>query len=238
MPLDAAIAGQLDSVRRRIQAAAHRVHRSPASITLVAVSKTFSPDHVRAAAAHGQRVFGENRVQEGETKVEALADLALEWHLVGHLQSNKAKKAVAAFACLQSVDSLELLRKLDQAATVQGVRPRVLLQVDLAHEVTKFGADISALRDLARAATEARALHLSGLMLVPPIPGSPEDSRPWFRRLRLLRDELVAAGLPADRLNELSMGMSDDFEVAIEEGATMVRVGSAIFGRRPAPATV
>jgi pyridoxal phosphate enzyme (YggS family) len=232
-----AIAHNLAVVRDRVAAAAARAGRDAASIQLVAVSKTFSAAAVRAAAAAGQRSFGENRVQEGLDKISALADLTLDWHLIGHLQSNKAKKAAAPFAWIESVDSVDLLGKLDAAASAQRVRPRVLLQVDLAHEETKHGADEAAIAGLLQAALSATAVDLRGLMIVPPFPTDPEDSRPWFRRLRVLRDVLVAGGCPADRLTELSMGMSHDFEVAIEEGATIVRVGTAIFGKREAVAT-
>jgi len=183
-----------------------------------------------AAQSH----YGENRVQEGLDKIDALKDLPLAWHLIGHLQSNKAKKA-AAFSWIQSIDSRDLLRKVDAAAAELGARPQVLLQIDLANEATKFGADEVVAGDLLKAALDARAVQLRGLMIVPPIPEQPEASRPWFKRLRDLRDSFVAAGTPAGSLADLSMGMSDDFEVAIEEGATIVRVGSAIFGRRPYP---
>ncbi|MEO8480676.1 MAG: YggS family pyridoxal phosphate-dependent enzyme [Acidobacteriota bacterium] len=232
---DDGIARSLDTIRRRIHTAADRAGRSPASITLVAVSKTFGPEHVRAAASAGQRVFGENRVQEMLPKIDALANLDLEWHLIGHLQSNKARKAVTACAWIESIDSLDLLSKVDMAAAELGMRRSVLLQADLANETTKHGAAISTLRPLIDAALESRALDLRGLMLVPPIPAQAEDSRPWFRQLRELRDALVSNGVPADRLRDLSMGMSHDFEIAIEEGATIVRVGSAIFGGRPSP---
>jgi hypothetical protein len=228
------IADNLAHVRRRIEAAAHRAHRSPADITLVAVSKTFGADAVRAAADAGQRVFGENRVQEALPKIEALADAGLSWHLIGHLQSNKARKAAAVFTCIESVDSVGLLRKLDAAAGEAGTRPAILIQVDLAHESTKHGADQASVRPLVDAALEAPSLALAGLMIIPPTPDTAEASRPWFRRLRRLRDALIDGGVPAERLATLSMGMSQDFEVAVEEGATMVRVGSAIFGRRPA----
>jgi pyridoxal phosphate enzyme (YggS family) len=157
--------------------------------------------------------------------------------LIGHLQSNKARKAAGAFAWVESVDRPDLLTRLDEAAVQTGTRPNVLLQVNLAHEDTKSGADTSAMSDLARQATAARALRLRGLMTIPPIPDDPETSRPWFRQLRALRDELVASGIPAAAMTELSMGMSQDFEVAIEEGATIVRVGTAIFGHRAAPPT-
>jgi pyridoxal phosphate enzyme (YggS family) len=231
MPPAADIADNLAAVRRRLSAAAQRAGRNDSDITLVAVSKTFGAEDVRAAAAAGQLQFGENRVQEGLDKIDALKDLPLSWHLIGHLQSNKAKKA-AAFGWIQSIDSRDLLRKLDAAAAEAGAHPRILLQVDLANEATKFGADEALLRDLVKAALDARALQLRGLMIVPPIPEQPEASRPWFKRLRDLRDSLVASGIPAASLADLSMGMSDDFEVAVEEGATIVRVGSAIFGRR------
>jgi len=229
------IASPLAEVRRRIAAAAVRAGRAPDDVRLVAVSKTFGADLVRAAAAAGQRSFGENKVQEGLRKASDLADLPIEWHLIGHLQSNKARKAAATFRWIESIDSLDLLRKVNDAAREAGTRPCVLVQVDLAHETTKHGADASAVADLVRAAIDAPGVDLRGLMTVPPFPDVPEDSRPWFRQLRDVRDALVAGGIPADRLRDLSMGMSQDFEIAIEEGATMVRVGTAIFGRRPPP---
>lgn len=175
-------------------------------------------------------------MQEGLEKIEALRASGLTWHLIGPLQTNKARKAAGAFDCIQSIDRIDLLKKLDASAHELGRKPRVLVQVNLAQEETKRGAEEAAALDLARAALAARALDLCGLMIVPPFPTDPEDSRPWFRRLRDLRDRLVSSGLPADRLRELSMGMSHDFEVAIEEGATIVRVGTAIFGRRTPPA--
>jgi pyridoxal phosphate enzyme (YggS family) len=226
------VAANLALVRERIARAAARARRSPDEIALVAVTKTFAADRVREAAAAGQRLFGENKVQEAVDKMAGLTDLDLEWHLIGHLQSNKARKAATSFRCIETIDRLDLLRRVDAAAAEATVRPRVLIQVDLAHEETKHGADASEVPALVGAALEARAIDLAGLMIVPPYPEQPEDSRPWFRRLRELRDDLVARGLPSDRLRELSMGMSIDFEVAIEEGATLVRVGTALFGRR------
>jgi hypothetical protein len=240
-PAAADVAPQIAAVRERIAAAARRAGRAPGDVRLVAVSKTFGADLVRAAAATGQRSFGENRVQEGIEKIQQLekaadlADLPIEWHLIGHLQSNKARKAAAVFSWIESIDRPDLLRKVDEAARDAGTRPRVLVQVDLAHEATKHGADATAVADLVRAAIAAPGVDLRGLMTVPPFPVVPEDSRPWFRRLRELRDALIADGIPADRLRDLSMGMSQDFEIAIEEGATMVRVGTAIFGRRVPP---
>jgi hypothetical protein len=231
------IAGRLASVRGRIAAAARRAGRDPADIRLVAVSKTFDADAVRAAARAGQRVFGENRVQEGLDQIAATAGEGLEWHLIGHLQSNKAKKAARAFAWIESVDRREVLERIDLEAREAGLEPRVLIQVDLAGEATKHGAAPDEVTALVEAALAARAARLSGLMIVPPIPDDPEESRPWFRRLRDLRDALVAGGVPADRLQDLSMGMSHDLEVAVEEGATIVRVGTAIFGERPPAVT-
>lgn len=237
MPSSSAIAENLEAVRRRMHAAAARARRDPDSIQLVAVSKTFPASAITEAAEAGQRVFGENKVQEGLEKIQALDHLNAAWHLIGHLQSNKAKKAAAAFQCIESVDSLELLEKIDAAAAVAGHRPRVLIQVDLAQETTKHGAPPAEVSALVRAASRAQHVKLVGLMTLPPFPDAPEDSRPWFRALRELRDSLIEAGNPLTALRELSMGMSHDFEIAIEEGATMVRVGTAIFGRRVPPAS-
>jgi pyridoxal phosphate enzyme (YggS family) len=226
------IAANLASVRSRIEAAVERSGRPPGCVRLVAVSKTFGADRVRAAAAAGQRAFGENRVQEALQKMAAAADLDLEWHLVGSLQSNKARKAAAAFHWIHSVDDAELLARLDRAADAEGTAPRVLVQVDLAHEATKQGAPPEAVRGILDAGGRCRAVRVVGLMLLPPFPATPEDSRPHFRALRELRDRLAREGVDPRMLAELSMGMTHDFEVAIEEGATLVRVGTAIFGRR------
>lgn len=233
------IAQNLADIRRRIDAAAERSGRLPSSIRLIAVSKTFSADHVRAAMAAGQVDFGENKVQEGLSKAAEIgAAGSVRWHLIGHLQSNKAKKAAAAFAAIHSVDSVELVRKIDAAAAEAGTAPDLLIQADLAGESTKFGANPSDIPAIVQSALDCRAAKLRGLMLVPPWSDNPEDVRPWFRQLRELRDRLVEAGTPPSALAELSMGMSHDFEAAIEEGSTMVRVGTAIFGKRPKPPAV
>ena len=213
-------------------AAAGTAGRDPSSIRLVAVSKTFPAEAVRAAFAAGQRDFGENRVQEALQKIGETTDLTIRWHLLGHLQSNKARKAGPAFAMVQSADSVELIRKLDAAAAETGSAPELLIQVDLAGEATKFGVPPGEVPRLFEAAGECRAARVVGLMTLPPVPDTPEDARPYFRRLRELRDQWLAAGVPASMLRDLSMGMSGDFEVAIEEGATIVRVGTAIFGSR------
>jgi hypothetical protein len=229
------IAENLETVRARMAAAAGRAGRDPGEVALIAVSKTFGADHVRAAWAAGQREFGENKVQEALQKIEETTDIPVRWHLIGHLQSNKARKA-AAFVCIQSVDSVDLLQRLDAAAAAAGSTPEILVQVDLARETTKFGAPSDAAREVVDAALGCRALRLRGLMLLPPWSDDPEQARPWFRQLRELRQHWLADGVPRDALHHLSMGMSHDFEAAIEEGATMVRVGTAIFGKRP-PAT-
>ena len=231
--VSARVAANLTAIRARVAAAATRSGRVPERVRLVAVSKTFGPEYVRAAHAVGQRDFGENKVQEAFAKQEATADLGLTWHLLGHLQSNKARKSASAFAWVHSVDRLDVLRRIDQAAVEAGARPRLLIQVDLAAEPTKFGLPVTDLRALLDVAAGCRAATVAGLMLLPPWSEHPEASRPWFRQLRDLRDALLAEGFPEGMLQELSMGMSHDFEVAIEEGATQVRIGTAIFGARP-----
>jgi pyridoxal phosphate enzyme (YggS family) len=226
------IAGNLAAIRERIAAAAAAAGRPAADITLLAVSKTFGADHVRAAHAAGQRDFGENKVQEALQKMQETADLPVRWHLIGHLQSNKARKAAPSFAAIHAIDSVDLVRRVDSAAAEAGAAPDLYIQVDLAGEATKFGAPEADVPAIARAALECRAARLTGLMLLPPWFDEPERARPYFRRLRQLRDRLVDAGIDASRLRALSMGMSHDFEVAIQEGATLVRVGTAIFGKR------
>jgi pyridoxal phosphate enzyme (YggS family) len=226
------IAANLAAVRGRLEQAARTAGRSPADIRLVAISKTFPSNAVREAYAAGQLDFGENRVQEALQKIRETAELHSRWHLVGRLQTNKARKVVAPFAFVHSVDSLELLTRLDQAAAAERVSPKLLIQVDMAGEATKFGAAEADLPALLDAAARLQSAQVVGLMVLPPYSENPEDARPWFRRLREIRDGLVTSGVPADRLRELSMGMSHDFHVAVEEGATIVRVGTAIFGTR------
>jgi len=226
------VARNVAAVRSRIAAAAARAGRAADDVTLVGISKTFPAAAVRAAWDAGLRHFGENRVQEWEGKRGELADLACTWHLVGHLQSNKARRAAQIFSAVDSVDSSDLARRLD-AALAEAPPPqwlRVLLEVRLAPEETKSGIEPDKLEAMARAALGLPRLDLQGLMCIPPFAEDPERTRPYFRRLRELRGELNArlgAALPV-----LSMGMSHDFEVAVEEGATEVRVGSALFGAR------
>jgi pyridoxal phosphate enzyme (YggS family) len=235
-----AVAERLTEIRERIASATRSAGRDPSSVRLVAVSKTFPIESIADAFAAGQRDFGENRVQEALHKVEQAAlqkidrsaDQSIRWHLLGHLQTNKARKAAPAFAMIQSVDSVELIHKLDQAAADTQHAPELLIQVDLAGEATKFGVPPNEMPRLFDAAAACRAAKVVGLMTLPPFPEMPEDSRPWFRQLRELRDQWQASGVPASMLRELSMGMSGDFEVAVQEGATIVRVGTAIFGSR------
>jgi pyridoxal phosphate enzyme (YggS family) len=215
--------------------AARRAGRAPDEVTLVAVSKMFGAGAVREAWAAGQRDFGENKVQEALQKIDDTADMEeMRWHLIGHLQSNKARKAAGAFAMIHSVDSVPLLRKLDAAAgdLTPPARPDILVQIDLAGEDTKFGARQDEAVRCVHAALDARVVRLAGLMLLPPWNEDQEQTRPWFVKLRDLRDDLVRGGIPPVALRHLSMGMSHDFEAAIEEGSTIVRVGTAIFGKR------
>jgi hypothetical protein len=226
------IATSLSAVRQRLARALERAGRSPSSARLVAISKTRPAQDVRAAFDAGQLEFGENRVQEALEKIAATSDIPIAWHLVGHLQSNKARRAAASFACIHSIDSAEVLTRVDAAAAEAGRRTELLVQIDLAGEATKHGAPAETWWSVFEAAAGCRAARVTGLMLLPPFTPDPEDARPYFRRLRALRDELAGRGVPSEMLRELSMGMSHDFEVAVEEGATIIRVGTAIFGER------
>ncbi len=234
MPDNVAVRARLAEVRDRVARAARRAGRDPSLVRLIAVSKTFDAEHIRAAARAGQVDFGENKVQEAQEKRAQTADLAITWHLIGHLQSNKARKAAAAFDVIHSVDDASLVRKIDEAASEAGRHIELLVQVDLAGEPTKHGAREEALPAIFEAAKGCAAVRLSGLMVLPPAAEDPEAARRWFRELRATRDRLLARGVGAEMLTELSMGMSQDYEIAIEEGATLVRVGTAIFGRRGA----
>jgi pyridoxal phosphate enzyme (YggS family) len=226
------IAERIAAVRARIERAAARAGRDPANIVLVAISKNHPPEAVRAALAAGVTNFGENRIQEAEAKTAALADCRaqLRWHFVGHLQSNKARRALAFADVIHSIDDLELARRIDRLSGEAGRVARVLVQVDLAGEATKSGLPVAELFATLEALRALAHLRLEGLMLLPPYEEDAERVRPFFRRLRELRDEAQQRGLLAGA--ELSMGMSHDLEVAVEEGATLVRVGTALFGER------
>lgn len=217
------------SVRAGIAAAEARSRRRPGSVELVAVSKGHPPEAIAEAVAAGQTLFGESRVQEARAKMSDASGSA-RWHFIGHLQKNKVRQALPLFELIESVDSLELARDVDRVAAELGLRPRVLLEVNVAGEASKHGFAPDALRREMEPLLALPRLEIEGLMTVPPVAPEAEDSRRFFAQLRELRDALereFAAGLPA-----LSMGMSGDYEVAVEEGATLVRVGTALFGRR------
>jgi len=219
----------LRAVRERIEQACLRADRDSESVQLVAVSKTFPAERVRELLRYEQRLFGENRVQEALAKIPEVGSGAV-WHLIGPLQRNKARHAVGAFELIHGVDSLKLAAELDRRAAAAGVRQQILIQLNLADEGTKSGVGEAELWPLLDGVAEMRHLDLRGLMTIPPPVKREEESRPWFVRLRELRDR--AAQRLGRALPELSMGMTDDFEVAVEEGATLVRVGRAIFGER------
>jgi hypothetical protein len=219
-------------VQERVAAASRRSGRGPEDVKLVAISKTFPPESVRAAYEAGLRDFGENRVQEAKAKRPALSDLSITWHLVGHLQTNKAKTARELFHWVHSVDSFRLAQKLDQTAVPGGGRLPLLLEVNLGGEESKAGVGESEIIQLAEEISPLSTLEVRGLMVIPPFFDDPEQVRPYFRRLRELAQEIDAKNIANMCMQELSMGMSHDFEVAIEEGATIIRVGTAIFGAR------
>jgi pyridoxal phosphate enzyme (YggS family) len=229
------IAENIAAIRERMAAAARRAGRRPEAIALMAVTKTHPPERVREAHAAGLRLFGENRVQEFAGKAAALVSLAdAEWHMIGHLQTNKAGKAAELFHAVDSVDSVKLAEKLDAAALALDRKLSVLIEINVGGESAKSGVapDSRELEELLLAAPRCEALQFRGLMTVPPFTDDPKGARPYFRKLRDLRDSIAARGLPAVEMDVLSMGMSHDFEVAIEEGSTCVRVGTAIFGER------
>jgi hypothetical protein len=232
------IADNIAAIRERIARAATRVGRNADSITLMGVSKTVEPERIKQASAAGIRIFGENRVQEFEAKQGPLADLKdAEWHLIGHLQSNKSNKAAELFHAIDSVDSLRLAERLNEAAKQSDKKLSVLIEIKVGEEESKAGIPLDSpeLESLLLAAAKLENLQFRGLMTVPPFTEDPEGARPYFRLLRDLRDTIAARKLPCIAMDTLSMGMSHDFEVAIEEGSTCVRVGSAIFGSRPKP---
>lgn len=224
---------RLPGVWSRIEAAAKRSGRTRDAIKLIAVSKTHPADVLRAAIEVGMTDLGENRVQEAEPKIGELGREAATWHLIGHLQSNKARRAVQLFDMIHSIDSVGLVEKLDRACgELQREELPVLIQVDLGHETTKSGADETELPGVVGAVTSSERLKLTGFMTLPPFFEDAELTRPFFAKLRDLRDEYQDRGMFGGAQGELSMGMTNDFEVAIEEGATMVRIGTAIFGAR------
>jgi len=229
------IAENVAAVRERLAAAARRAGRNPDEIVLMGVSKTFPAESICEAYFAGIRMFGENRVQEFGGKFELLRNLRdAEWHLIGHLQSNKASKAAEFFHAVDSVDSLRLAERLDSATAAVGKKLKILIEINIGGEAAKSGLapNSSDLEQLLKAAPRLKHLQIRGLMTIPPFAENPEGSRPYFRKLRELRDELRVRKLPGVVLDVLSMGMSHDFEVAVEEGSTCVRVGTGVFGVR------
>jgi PLP dependent protein len=231
------LSDNLALVRQRIAEAAHRARRRPEDVALMAVTKTFPPEVIRDAYNAGQRLFGENRVQEFAEKAPSLAELpGIDFHLIGHLQSNKATKAAKIFSGIDSVDSLHLAEKLN-AAEKAGKRLPVLIEINIGEEAAKTGIapDSPEFESLLTAASRLGQLEFRGLMSIPPFTDDPAAARPFFRKLCQLRERIAARNLPAISMDVLSMGMSHDFEVAIEEGSTCVRIGTAIFGARSQP---
>ncbi len=229
------IAENIARVREQIEAAARRAGRDSREVSLMAVTKTVSPERIREAYDAGVRLFGENRVQEFAAKAGALSDLnSAEWHMIGHLQSNKSRVAAELFRGVDSVDSLRLLQRLNIAAGEIGKKTPVLIEINIGGEAAKSGVaeDSAELEQILTSAAQCEFLDIRGLMTVPPYSEDPEQSRPFFKRMRALRDQITAKRFPAVRMDTLSMGMSHDFEVAIEEGSTCVRIGTALFGER------
>ncbi len=225
------IADNLKIVQERIAAAAKRAGRDPAAVKLVVVTKTVDVERIREAAADGAAILGENRVQEAKDKIEKLGQIA-SWHLIGRLQSNKAKYAVKLFDLIHSVDSIGLAKEIDRQAAKIGKVQNVLIEVSIAGEEQKAGVMIDETAALIRDAAKLKNIAIKGLMTIPPFLDDPGAVRPYFRKLRELTESIARENIPAVSMQELSMGMSGDFEAAIEEGATMVRVGTAIFGER------
>ncbi|HXY62643.1 MAG TPA: YggS family pyridoxal phosphate-dependent enzyme [Nitrospirota bacterium] len=228
------IADNFNAIMNRIATAAVRSGREPSSVKLVAVTKTVDVERIREAISAGATILGENRVQEAKEKIEQLGPIA-QWHLIGHLQTNKARNAVRLFTMIHSVDSLELAKELDKQAVKFGKIQDVLIEVNIAGEASKAGVAVRDLGAVVQEAAKLKYISIKGLMTMPPFLDDPEAVRPYFRRLRDLAEGIEKENIPGLSLRELSMGMSGDFEVAIEEGATMVRVGTAIFGSRKQP---
>jgi pyridoxal phosphate enzyme (YggS family) len=223
---------RLDRIKKRITDAAIRCGRDPESVRLVAVSKTMDADRVAQAIDAGAAILGENYIQEARDKFNALYDRPVRWHFIGHLQSNKAKYAVRMFDLIHSVDSFKLAGALDKEARKNDKVQDILVQVNISREETKSGIEETEAVDLVTRVNGLKNVQIKGLMTMPPFFDQPEKARPYFRRLARLRERIISSGIPGAGMEELSMGMTGDFEVAIEEGATLVRIGTAIFGAR------
>lgn len=225
------IAANISTIRQRIVAAAARSQRTPDSIKLLAVTKTVSPLSIGKAIEAGIYMFGENYVQEAKEKIAAI-EKSVQWHMIGHLQTNKAKYAVKLFDYIHSVDRIDLARELDKKARLTGRKINILIEVNVSGEKTKDGIPADEAVNLIKNISPSENLSVRGLMTMAPFLANPEDARPYFSALRNLRDNITREGITGIHMEELSMGMTDDFEVAIEEGATIVRIGRAIFGKR------
>ncbi len=222
----------IEHIRNRIKAAAESCGRRPESIQLVAVSKTIPVERVKAAVVEGIVILGENYIQEARAKIEVLADMRVSWHFIGHLQRNKAKFAVQLFDLIHSVDSIRLAREIDKQAGKIAKNQAILIQVNTGKEATKTGIYEEDAMALVREAAQLENVRIKGLMTLPPYFNAPDKVRPYFQALRRLRDRIAEEAIPGVEMEALSMGMTGDFETAIEEGATMVRIGTAIFGER------
>jgi hypothetical protein len=225
------IAKNIRAIRQRIAAAAAKSQRDPDSIKLLAVTKTVPPLCLGEAIEAGITMFGENYVQEAKEKIAVIGPRA-QWHMIGHLQTNKAKYAVNLFHYIHSVDRMDLARELDKKAPLTGHKMKILIEVNVSGEKTKNGIPSATAISLVKDVSRLENLCVRGLMTMAPYSANPENSRPYFASLRNLRDDIIRAEIPGILMEELSMGMTDDFEVAIEEGATIVRIGRAIFGER------
>lgn len=223
---------RIERIEKQIREAAEKAGRNPDEIRLVAVSKIKPADMVREARDAGQTIFGENYIQEAVAKIEEVGDDSIEWHFIGHLQSKKSKYAAGVFTLIHSVDSLKLAKEIDKQAAKKEVVQPILIQVNTSGEESKSGTTAEEVIELVREVASLENVAVKGLMTMPAFFDDPEGARPYFRQLRLIKDRIEALGIPGVEMKELSMGMSGDFEVAIEEGATLVRVGTAIFGAR------
>jgi len=227
-----AVADNIRRIRETMAAAARRSGRPASAVRLMAVTKTVDDDRILTAIRAGVEIIGENYVQEAKRKIDKMGN-PCEWHMIGHLQTNKAKYAVRLFDMIHSLDRLELARELDRRARAAGRIMKVLIEVNVAGEETKTGIPLAGARDLVRTVAPLENLSIQGLMTMPPWFDDPEEARPFFRELRDLRDRITAEAVDRVEMRELSMGMTGDYAVAIEEGATIVRIGRGVFGERP-----
>ncbi|BCS94858.1 YggS family pyridoxal phosphate enzyme [Desulfoluna limicola] len=223
---------RIQKIEQQIREAAEKAGRNPEEIRLVAVSKIKPAEMVKEAMDAGQRIFGENYIQEAVAKIEEVGSEGIEWHFIGHLQSKKSKYAAGVFDLIHSVDSLKLAKEINKQAAKKGVVQKILIQVNTSGEDSKSGTTEEAVIELIREAATLENVAIKGLMTMPAFFDDPEGARPYFRQLRLIKERIESLAIPGVEMKELSMGMSGDFEVAIEEGATLVRVGTAIFGAR------